>query len=86
LKVREIRIHDPLVKNDPFLSNEENIILTPNLSEALKGTDLIILVADHPEYSMLTFKEIKGSPIYDGRGLLDRSKFDHADLAIIGLG
>ncbi|MFL6457143.1 MAG: nucleotide sugar dehydrogenase [Nitrososphaeraceae archaeon] len=86
LKVREIRIHDPLVKNDPFLYNEENIILTPNLSEALKGTDLIILVADHPEYSMLTFKEIKGSPIYDGRGLLDRSKFDHADLAIIGLG
>jgi UDP-N-acetyl-D-mannosaminuronate dehydrogenase len=86
LKVREIRIHDPLVKNDPFLSDEENIILTSNLSEALKGTDLVMLVADHPEYRMLTSKGIKGSPIYDGRGLLDKSKFDHADLAIIGLG
>ena len=86
LKVREIRIHDPLVKNDPFLSDEENIILTSDLSEALKGTDLVMLVADHPEYRILTYKEIKGSPIYDGRGLLDRSKFDHSDLVIIGLG
>ena len=86
LKVREIRIHDPLVKNDPSLSDEENIILTSDLSEALKGTDLIMLLADHPEYRMLTSKEIKGSPIYDGRGLLDRSKFDLPNLAIIGLG
>jgi nucleotide sugar dehydrogenase len=86
LKVREIRIHDPLVKSDPFLSDKENIILTSSLSEALNGTDLVMLVADHPEYLMLTSKEIKGSPIYDGRGLLDRSKFDHTDLAVIGLG
>src|SRR5919198_2010885 len=57
LKVREIHIHDPLVKKDPFLSNEENIALTSDLSEALSGTDLIMLVADHPEYRMLTSKE-----------------------------
>ena len=85
LKVREIRIHDPLVKNDHSLSDKENIILTTNLKEALMDTDLIMLVADHPEYRMLTSKETKGSPIYDGRGLLDRSKFDHDDLAIIGV-
>jgi UDP-N-acetyl-D-mannosaminuronate dehydrogenase len=88
LKVREIRIHDPLVKNDPFLSKEENIIiiLTSNLTKALKDTDLIMLIADHPEYRVLTSKEIKESPIYDGRGLLDRSKFNLSDLAVIGLG
>jgi nucleotide sugar dehydrogenase len=86
LKVKEIRIHDPLVKNDPSLSDEENIILTTDLSEALRGTNLIMLVADHPEYRMLTSKKIKGSAIYDGRGLLDRSKFDLANLAVIGLG
>jgi nucleotide sugar dehydrogenase len=85
LKVREIRIHDPLVKNDYSLSDKENIILTTNLNEALKDTDLIMLIADHPEYRILTYEETKGSPIYDGRGLLDRSKFNYADLAIIGV-
>ena len=85
LKVRQIRVHDPLVKNDHSLSDKENVILTTNLSEALEDTDLIIIVADHPEYRMLTSTETKESPIYDGRGLLDRSKFDHADLAIIGV-
>ena len=85
LKVREIRVHDPLVKNDYSLSDEENVILTSNLSDALKDTNLIMLVADHPEYRMLTYEDTKGSPIYDGRGLLDKSKFDYADLAIIGV-
>jgi UDP-N-acetyl-D-mannosaminuronate dehydrogenase len=85
LKVREIRVHDPLVKSDYSLSDEENVILTSNLSDALKDTDLIMLVADHPEYRMLTYEDTKGSPIYDGRGLLDKSKFDYADLAIIGV-
>src|SRR5919199_5236107 len=42
--VREIRIHDPLVKNDHSLSDEENVILTSNLGDALKDTNLIILV------------------------------------------
>ena len=46
LKVKEIRIHDPLVKRDPFLRNERNIFLTSSLSEALKNTDLIMLIAD----------------------------------------
>ena len=85
LKVREIRVHDPLVKNDYSLSDEENVILTTNLRDALKDTNLIMLVADHPEYRMLTYEDTKGSPIYDGRGLLDKSKSDHADLDIIGV-
>jgi hypothetical protein len=34
---------------------------------------------------MLTYEDTKGSPIYDGRGLLDKSKFDHTNLAIIGV-
>lgn len=85
LKVKEIRVHDPLVKSDPFLS-EENIVLTSNLSEALGGTDLVMLIADHPEYGMLTSREIVGTPVYDGRGILDKSKFDYTKFAIIGLG
>jgi nucleotide sugar dehydrogenase len=86
LKVKEIRIHDPLVKSDPLLSDEENIVLTSNLSEALRGTDLVMLITDHPEYSMLTSRQTAGTPVYDGRGILDKSNFDYTKFAIIGLG
>jgi nucleotide sugar dehydrogenase len=85
LKVKEIRIHDPLVKSDPFLLKEKNVTLTTNLNEALKDADLVMLVADHPEYSTLTSDKI-GAPVYDGRGMLDRSKFDYTRFAAIGIG
>jgi nucleotide sugar dehydrogenase len=86
LKVKEIRIHDPLIINDPSLSGKQNIILTSNLNEAIQGTDLIMLIADHPEYRTLTPDDLGGAPIYDGRGMLDRSKFDHSVFASIGVG
>jgi nucleotide sugar dehydrogenase len=86
LKVKEIRIHDPLVINDPFLLGKQNIILTSNLNEAIQGTDLVMLIADHPEYRTLTPDDLGGVPVYDGRGILDRSKFDHTAFASIGLG
>src|ERR671914_1988960 len=86
LKVKEIRIHDPLIINDPSLSGKQNIILTSNLNEAIQGTDLMMLIADHPEYRTLTPDDLGGAPIYDGRGMLDRSKFDHSVFASIGVG
>ena len=86
LKVKEIRIHDPLIINDPSLSGKQNIILTSNLDEAIQGTDLVMLIADHPEYRTLTTDNLGGAPIYDGRGILDRSKFDHSAFASIGIG
>ncbi len=86
LKVKEIRIHDPLIINDPSLSGKQNIILTSNLNEAIQGTDLVMLIADHPEYRTLTSDDLGGAPIYDGRGMLDRSKFDHSAFASIGVG
>src|SRR5215203_3771817 len=86
LKVKEIRIHDPLIIKDPSLTGKQNIILTSNLKEAIQGTDLIMLIADHPEYRTLTSEDLGGAPIYDGRGMLDRSKFDHSAFASIGVG
>src|SRR5581483_6573601 len=73
LGVKEIRIHDPLVSSDPNLS--QDIVLTSSLPQAIKGTDLIILVADHPEYRNLAQEKLSGIPVYDGRGILDKSKF-----------
>jgi hypothetical protein len=87
MKVEEIRVHDPLVINDPALSGKQNnIVLTSNLNQAIQGTDLIMLIADHPEYRTLTPADLGGIPVYDGRGMLDRSKFKHLAFASIGTG
>jgi len=70
---KEIRVHDPLVTSDPNLS--QDVILTSSLAQAIKGADLVILVADHPEYRGLAQEKLGGVPVYDGRGILDKSKF-----------
>ncbi|HEY9387027.1 MAG TPA: nucleotide sugar dehydrogenase [Nitrososphaeraceae archaeon] len=87
LGVREIRIHDPLVFEDSKLSKEgNNISLTSNINEAVHNTDLVFIVTDHPEYSSLTSDSFGDVPIYDGRGILDRSKFDSSTIFAIGIG
>ena len=84
--VKEIRVHDPLVKSDPSLLERQNVILSSNLTSALNCTDLIMIVADHAEYRALTPDRIGGVPIYDGRGILDRTIFTHTSYATIGIG
>ncbi|MGC1931770.1 MAG: nucleotide sugar dehydrogenase [Candidatus Nitrosopolaris sp.] len=86
MEVKEIRVHDPLVKIDPALLKDQNVILSSNLNGALKGTDLIMIVADHAEYRTLTPERIGGVPIYDGRGILDKKIFDHTTYATLGIG
>jgi nucleotide sugar dehydrogenase len=87
LRVREIRIHDPLVFEDSKLSKEgNNIFLTSNIDQAVQNTDLVFIVTDHPEYSSLTSNSLGEVPIYDGRGILDRSKFDPRTIGAIGIG
>jgi nucleotide sugar dehydrogenase len=84
--VKEIRVHDPLVKNDPELHKHQNVILSSNLTGAIKGTDLIMIVADHAEYRALTPGLTGRVPIYDGRGILDKTIFDHTTYSTIGIG
>ncbi|HEU0047628.1 MAG TPA: UDP binding domain-containing protein, partial [Nitrososphaera sp.] len=82
LEVKEIRVHDPLVASDPSLP--QDIMLTSSLLKAVQGADLVILVSDHPEYSNLTQQDVGGTPVYDGRGILDTSKFAEGRFASIG--
>src|SRR5918995_599927 len=71
LKVKEIRIHDPLVKKDNFISNYINTFLFNELSEAIKGADLIMVIADHEEYKKLNNESLKNIALYDGRGIIN---------------
>ena len=78
----EIRVHDPIVASDPSLPRD--IMLTSSLLKAVQGADLVILVSDHPEYRNLTQQDLGGTPVYDGRGILDTSKFAEGGFASIG--
>jgi nucleotide sugar dehydrogenase len=82
LKVKEIRVHDPFITKDPSLPHD--IMLTSNLSKAAKNANLVILVSDHAEYRNITNEELNGAAIYDGRGILDRSRFAARRFASIG--
>ncbi|HEY7734832.1 MAG TPA: nucleotide sugar dehydrogenase [Nitrososphaera sp.] len=80
--VKEIRVHDPLVRSDPSLSQE--ILLTTVIGEAVRGADLVMLIADHPEYRSLNSQKLGGAAVYDGRGILDVSVFVGGRFAAIG--
>ena len=83
--MKEIRIHDPLVVSDPKLSNQyPQVFLTSDLNKAVQD-DLVFLVADHPEYSSLTQEKFDGVPIYDGRGILHKTKSFDSRLKTIGV-
>lgn len=80
--INQIRVHDPLVKRDPALP--EGVELMQDLDRAVSGANLVILVADHPEYKKLSGDRIGRAAIYDGRGILDLSRFPQTRFASIG--
>jgi nucleotide sugar dehydrogenase len=82
MKVKEIRVHDPFVTNDPNLPHD--IILTSDLSRAVKDADLVMLISDHSEYHNITNETLNAAALYDGRGILDISKFPASKFASIG--
>jgi hypothetical protein len=69
--VREISVHDPMVKSDSQLDG----MLTQDLRLALKDANLVILSTDHKEYQKLSQRDTGEAAVYDGRGMLDKSKF-----------
>jgi len=84
--IKNIRIHDPFVSNDPNLLNYDNVSLTSDLKKAVKDSDLIILSTDHQEYKKLGKTFFGNIPVYDGRGLLDRNLVNENKILTIGHG
>lgn len=84
LKVKEIMVHDPLVKKDDHFSKHTNTVLVNDLDVALKGADLIMVIADHEEYKNLNGQKIEKSVLYDGRGIILEDKFRGVNHSMIG--
>ncbi len=76
LKIKDVIVHDPLVKEDNLISKNKNVELVNNLDYAVTNRDLIILATNHQEYLMLNSSIIGHTPIYDGRGYLNPHDFE----------
>ena len=75
LKIKDVIVHDPLVREDSLISKHRNVELVNNLDYAVTNRDLIILATNHQEYLMLNASLIGQTPIYDGRGFLNPDNF-----------
>jgi len=76
LKIKDVIVHDPLVKEDNLISKYKNVKLVNNLDYAVTNRDLIILATNHQEYLVLNTSIIGQTPIYDGRGYLNPDDFE----------
>jgi len=83
---KNIIVHDPLVGDDPSLSNFQNVILTSDLKRAIRNSDLVILSTDHQEYKKLGKTFFGNIPVYDGRGLLETNLGGKHKMLTIGQG
>jgi nucleotide sugar dehydrogenase len=84
--IMNIRVHDPMVVSDSGLQKYPGVSLNDNLAESLKDADLIIIVADHSEYSSLNIGEVGNAVLYDGRGMIDTSRPFGPNLTSMGIG
>jgi UDP-N-acetyl-D-mannosaminuronate dehydrogenase len=84
LKIKDVIVHDPLVKDDALIKKFKNATLVSDLNYVITGRDLIILATNHKEYLELNSSAVGSTPIYDGRGYLDKRKFEDSFFAGIG--
>jgi len=75
----DVIVHDPLIDVDPLLSSL-GVRLVKNLSEAVEGSDAIIVATDHSHYKEVTpcrLAELSRKPdlvIIDARDIIDVSE------------
>jgi len=83
-----VSVHDPYISEDNIIP--KSVLLTQNLKEILKDTDLIFISSDHKIYSKITSKLLlkKKKPIllFDGRNILNSKLITNAIINTIGIG
>ena len=79
-----------VVMHDVHVKEEEGVMITNDLEEAIQGADAVVLVTAHDEYRELTpeyLKEKMRTPILiDGRNVYDPGAFRDAGFEIRGVG
>ena len=68
---------------------QKNVKLSQDLDKSIDGADLIIIATDHDEYKEISENYIikkshKKPLVFDGRGILDCTKFKKLKILTIG--
>lgn len=83
----DIRVYDPIAKL-PTL--QENIKQSSTVSEAIEGSDCVIIATEWEEIIKLDWKWVKekmrGNTIVDGRNVLSRKELNRIGFTYIGVG
>ncbi len=84
-KGHNVIIHDPYVKED--LNLPKSVTLSSNLKFVTKQADLIFISTDHKRYSKINDSYLKNNSIiiYDGRNILNKTKFKKSIIKTIGI-
>jgi UDPglucose 6-dehydrogenase len=85
----KIRAYDPVVKERPITLSEK-VKICPDLYEATKDADLMILATEWDEFMKLDFERVKKAMahciVIDGRNVFDKTKLGKMGFRYIGIG
>jgi len=83
----KIFVHDPYILDDDELPS--SVKLTNKLQDVIKNADLIVVSTDHKKYAILSESSFnlakQPAIIFDGRNILNKSKFTNAKIKTIGI-
>jgi len=85
----KLYVHDPLIISDDDLPR--HVTLSNDLGVVLNGADIVMVCTDHKQYRTLSPSRIfhltkRDSFVFDGRGVLDRSRFEGHSIMTVGVG
>ncbi len=83
----KVTIHDPYILQDKKLPKK--VLLTNNFDLAISNADLIFISTDHKIYSKLDSNSFNSAKkpllIFDGRNILNRTKFKNNTIKTLGI-
>ena len=84
----EIHAFDPMISQKNNFNLQQDFIISRDLEDCLRDSELAILLTKWPQFRSIdnTFlkKYMKNPIIIDGRGFLDKEKFDNNSYFKIG--
>ena len=84
-----IKAYDPIVKEKPQTLSEK-VILSKDVYEAIKDSDLLILATEWDEFKNLDYTKIKNLManhiIIDGRNLFNKEELQKLGFKYVGIG
>ena len=86
-----VKTFDPVaMPNTQKVLQHKNLIYTKKALDALKGADALIICTEWDEFRVVDYKDLrklmKGTLIYDGRNVLERSEAEAAGFTYFGIG